>query len=343
MHIKKTLLVLIVCSGIHVAYACGNEYFTTMELPLKNGRLELLRVINGSDNEYAYWSYGFANDIRERRHTLAMQIDKAIPDGFTNRALTWRQMEKAFEKGVDHRLLSDYAWYELRVGEKQNAVKLLEKLYKKYPSEYNVLANLGTAYEVTGNNQKALELLRKAVAINPQSHHGSEWIHLKILEQKIAANPDYKQIIDLGAGDDFPQWMTGKRYNKPMPPDSLMIQIAYQLNERIAFIPAPDPIVGQLILDFGDIVAMKHSRDTAKLFYDKAVMYDSVLAAAVQMRMDTTQKQMAAEPITTTKKSYSFTWLYISAGLLILLAAFYFLFRGKDQPVTASQDNASGS
>lgn len=338
--LRKTLCLLIVCFGIQVAYACGNEYYATIELPLKDGRLNLRRVIHYGESELAYWTHGFGENIYDRRNTLAREIDKSVPYDFTRQGLTWKQMDKAFETGIDHRLLSDYAWYELRVGDKKNAVKLLEKLYEKYHSEYNVLANLGTAYEVTGNNQKALELLRKAVAINPQSHHSSEWIHLKILEQKIAGTPDYKQIIDLGAGGDFSQWMAGTRYDKPMPPDSLMVQLAYQLHERIGFIAAPDPVVGQLILDFGDIVAMKHSRETAKEFYARAIHYDSLLTAAVKIRMDTTIKQVEVEQVTATKRSSSLNSLYIAAAAMLLVATLYFVFRTKGQPVTATSDNA---
>ena len=50
---------------------------------------------------------------------------------------------------------------------------------KKYPNEYVVIANLGTTYELMGNNEKALEYIKKGMKLNPRSHNGSEWIHVE--------------------------------------------------------------------------------------------------------------------------------------------------------------------
>jgi tetratricopeptide (TPR) repeat protein len=200
--------------------------------------------------------------------------------------VTWNELQNAQDKGVDYKLLSDFAWYELRIGNQQNAVKLLEALYEKHPNEYNILANLGTSYEVIGKNEKALELLKKAVAINPASHRGSEWIHIKILEQKVSATPDYTQIINLGI-KDYKQWITEKSYTGSLPADSLMIQLAFQLHERISFIPNPDPIVGQLVLDFSDLVAINRKKKTESIpFYNYAVQYAPSLKEIARERVE---------------------------------------------------------
>jgi hypothetical protein len=53
-----------------------------------------------------------------------------------------------------------------------------------------VAANLGTALELLGNKEEALHWIREGIRRNPQSHEGTEWLHAKILEAKIAAQKD---------------------------------------------------------------------------------------------------------------------------------------------------------
>ncbi len=82
-------------------------------------------------------------------------------------------------------------------------------MYAQHPNDYSIIANLGTAYELTGNDEKALELIRKAVAINPNSHYNSEWIHVRILEEKVGKK-QYDKIIDLGF-TDYSKWIVDKQ------------------------------------------------------------------------------------------------------------------------------------
>ena len=323
----KTFLIAFSCFACSFASsACGNEYYTTAEMPLGNGKLNLRFLLKpAGKTQLPYWSSGFGEDIFVRRNELADQIAaKGIRIYTADGGVSWRGLEQALERNIDYKLLSDFAWYELRVGSKRNAVRLLERLYEKYPNEYNVMANLGTAYEVTGNNERALELLKQAVAVNPASHHGSEWIHINILEQKIKARPDYSRILDLQAGKDYALWLTGKVYDKPVVPDSLMVQLAYQLHERISFIPAPDPVVGHLLLDFADLVALARSRSEAKAFYEHAIHYEPPLAAAAHERMQSNGIVLHAEK----KETSGINGLYVGIAVLLAgLAAWLFIRR----------------
>lgn len=258
-------------------FACGNEYYTP-EMPLQKGKLDLnMLLFSERDMALSYWSNNIGDNIYAHRDSLYNAI-------FNNKArkykvrqkVSWAQIQTAIHNNTSYQLLSDFAWYELKLYNKANAVKLLEYLYSKHPGEYNIVANLGTAYEVTGNNKKALELLSKAVAIHPASHYGSEWIHIRILEQKLAEEPDYSKIINLQI-TDFNTWLTDKKYQYPQPADSLLKQIAYQLHERTSFIKPPDKIIGYLVFDFANIVAKEYGPWEAKIFYDYAVTYHSSL------------------------------------------------------------------
>lgn len=299
--LKKSLIALIVMTAPVVASACGNDYNSTgMYLPLNKGQVTLHAMLhNHGKSLMPYWSHGFGKNIVYRLKHLSTQVDAKAAARSKGASLSWADLERALKNNVDYKVLSDYAWAELRVGVKANAVKLLERLYEEYPEEYNIVANLGTAYEVTGKNEKALELLKKAVAINADSHHNSEWIHIKILEQKINKQPSHASIVDLKAGNDYAEWLATAKTNTDIQPDSLLNQLAFQLHERISFIKAPDKIVGQLVLDFADLVAVVHSREKAKEFYTFALKYDPLLKKGIDVRLKTTlpvDKPAAKEP-----------------------------------------------
>ena len=211
-------------------FPCGNEYVPVQEyIPVEKDSLLLSHLLPpGGQTGIPYWRHGFDKFAmtRQREDLYAAMTQSAhlYPENIQAKI---NKVIEALLKKDDYQLLSDYAWLELRTGDKQKAVALLEELYRRHPNEYNIAANLGTGYELTGNNEKAIELLKKAVAINPASHYGSEWLHIKILEEKIAAQPDYKKIIGLGI-TDYESYISNLNFKFPQPPDALKKQIAYQ-------------------------------------------------------------------------------------------------------------------
>ena len=303
---------------VQFTYACGNEYYQSIQLPLKHDSLLLSHLLIAPGKfDRPYWWNGFAENIAATRDSLySAMANKAgvYPESIGSKYATI--VQKLLIAG-EFKLLSDYAWYELRVGDKKRSLLLLEELYKKYPNEYNIVANLGTAYEVTGNNSKALELLKRAVEINPRSHYNSEWIHIKILEQKIAAQPDYKKIINLDI-NDFASWLRDNKYQFPQHPDSLKKQLAYQLHERISFIGPPDPVVAQLVLDFADIVAKHDGHAAAIPFYEYAPVYGKDDMKAIT----TSRKEISAQ----TKREIETTFRRASIIWAIPLLAFVLIF-----------------
>ena len=63
-------------------------------------------------------------------------------------------------------------------GRIDQAVEQLEALAKAQPDTYSVAANLGTAYELKGELALAHTWITRAMELNPQSHQGTEWLHL---------------------------------------------------------------------------------------------------------------------------------------------------------------------
>ena len=62
-------------------------------------------------------------------------------------------------------------------------------LERRYPGHHETAANLGTALELAGHDAPALQWIRIGIRRNADEHYGSEWLHVRILEAKIATTP----------------------------------------------------------------------------------------------------------------------------------------------------------
>jgi tetratricopeptide (TPR) repeat protein len=193
------------------AKPCGKEYYFNgdMELPIKDGFLDYYKIFISSSystkplphnvkpigvNAIPYWTpfirpqnievTNFVDKSYEKLKDSLMKIMKVSYDEIKltkdeNLAML------ALQKKIDYKLISDFAWKMARNGNYKAAERILLLLIAKHPNEYNLNANIGTVYELLGKNELALQYINKAMIIDPNSHYGSEWIHIKILEQKL--------------------------------------------------------------------------------------------------------------------------------------------------------------
>jgi tetratricopeptide (TPR) repeat protein len=304
---KKYLPLIILFFISNTCFACGNEYYRT-ELPLDSGKINFYYLLSDEDRDVKiinpYWVNGFGDDIYTDRDRLY----------------------KMYQKTQDYKYLSDYAWTLVKCGQTKEAISILDSLQIAHPNEYNILANLGTANEILGNNKKALDLLKKAVALNPNSHYGSEWIHLNILKYKLSKDSfPLEKIIDLGfLSYDMKQWYTDK-WTYRIPADSLLKSIAYQLHERIGFIGPKDTIIGRLVLDFADIVTKTKGIETALPFYDFALYYDNELYFEIRYRkIDIEKLKTGQSKAAAPYKEKNNTGAFL-AMLILLIPLAYFI------------------
>ncbi|HEX4264887.1 MAG TPA: tetratricopeptide repeat protein [Verrucomicrobiae bacterium] len=70
----------------------------------------------------------------------------------------------------------------IRLSQSEMAVKLLEPVVKKFPNDYGIHANLGTAYHLLGRYQDAEHEIARDLEINPDAHFGLEKYHLALLQ-----------------------------------------------------------------------------------------------------------------------------------------------------------------
>jgi tetratricopeptide (TPR) repeat protein len=172
-------------------------------------------------------------------------------------------------KNFDYRI--DYGVLLVLKGEYEKAEKLFLSIEKKKPGMYATAANVGTLYELMGKNELALQWIKKAVAIDPMSHNGSEWIHVKILEAKIGGDSlaTGRFLLNVNFG-------TGEVPVSDLKPDSLeklRLAIYYQLNERVYFIRPEDKIVAALMFELANVTWITGREKEAHAIYQLARDY----------------------------------------------------------------------
>lgn len=196
----------------------------------------------------------------ERSQSIRRQIEEQAPENRLNRV---EQLRSEMERG-DYRTKNDLAVALAHAGQAAEAVTLLEGIEREKPGLYVTAANLGTAYELVGNNTRALDWIRQGIQRNPDSHQGSEWLHVRILEAKLALEKDPSWLGDhsiLGfSGHALPQSVDirGNRGEK-LKLDGIKDALIYQLHERVQFVGAPDAVVGSLLYDLGLLIAEESS------------------------------------------------------------------------------------
>ncbi|TDP03831.1 tetratricopeptide repeat protein [Flavobacterium sp. 245] len=181
-------------------------------------------------------------------------------------------LEEGYVKTNDIDYLSDKGYVLIIQGKYKEALALYLNIEKIKPNRYSTASNLGTLYELMGENEKAYEWIKKAIKINPESHEGSEWLHLKILEAKIhkKQNPTGDFFINTNFGSEIiPKTNLGDEELSKLK-DALY----YQLNERISFIKPEDKIISVLLFELGNIAAIEdYDPDSASKVYELSKTY----------------------------------------------------------------------
>jgi tetratricopeptide (TPR) repeat protein len=172
----------------------------------------------------------------------------------------------------ENKALSDKSVALIKLRKVKEAQKILLNLYEKAPNEYNFVINLATSYELTGDVDKALMLTKKGLEINKNSHRGSEWFHVKVLEakQKMKNNPDWikeNKVLDV-------ELKTLKADKTTVGIQEIISDIGYQLTERVPFSPQNDILLANIFNEYGDILS-EFSVEMAYVAYGIGEKYDN--------------------------------------------------------------------
>ena len=169
----------------------------------------------------------------------------------------------------------------IHLGRIEEALAILEKLERTKPGSYDVAANLGTAYELMGDNDNAIKWISEGMKRNPESHFGTEWLHLKILRAKLAIKQDSiwsnnNSVLGIDwnlAGRDLSQVAVVDDQGLVHDAASVQKAIEYQLHERTEFVKPTDPTVASLLHDLSHLVRLSKSDEHGNMVFGGAQLY----------------------------------------------------------------------
>ena len=221
------------------------------------------------------WVRGTSNEgfVVEREGSNAAEgLERSL------KVSTRKRGEELLVKHRNGRSLDDrnnYAVGLVYLGRSEEAIQALNELEKERPGDYATAANLGTAYELAGKNTEALKWIREGLRRNPDSHRGSEWVHVAILEAKLANQKDPTYLQKHGVINLEP-FLSGKPVDFLTPEgkvksvEEVRDDMVYQLEERLQFVRSKEPIVAHLLFELGHLQEASVTLEVANRIYRMA-------------------------------------------------------------------------
>lgn len=264
------------------------------EVPVRLKTLMLAAAFAGS-------LLGFVAPSSACVNTFETRIEEHIASG--NQAGVAEEiarLEAAYREEPNLHHTNDLAVGRLLTGRYSEAISLLKEAEKRFPGQSIVAANLGTAYELSGNDAEALRWIREGVRRDPQEHDGTEWLHVEILEAKIALRRDPEwlrnnTVLGLNFGDAevpvMPARLPRNENGEARTPAEIGRAISYQMYERKRFVPPPNAVVADLYAARGDLsyamgrpARYRDSLGDPADDYAEALRYGAARQALVQRR-----------------------------------------------------------
>jgi hypothetical protein len=144
-------------------------------------------LLIGGTSSACLWIYGTTIDGFVGEHNL---MNPGTPQSLQKQMALMPSHEKKLFQHHEYTpddpaaRASDAAVQTLLRGDAGKAVERLKDIDFDYPGRYFIAANLGTAYELAGDDENALKWILEGIKCNPQSHMRTEWLHARILEAK---------------------------------------------------------------------------------------------------------------------------------------------------------------
>ncbi|MGY8770933.1 MAG: tetratricopeptide repeat protein [Pirellulales bacterium] len=103
------------------------------------------------------FSDGFGGDIHidNAHYYLLEKRDKT-----TNWEDIYQNLKTELETDDNYKKRSDMTVAMIHLGKTQQAIDILVELEEKHPGEYTIAGNLGTAYELVGENELAIKWIK---------------------------------------------------------------------------------------------------------------------------------------------------------------------------------------
>ncbi len=203
------------------------------------------------------------NSLREGPADATVEMFSQLPDHAKDDPVVAKEIEAVTAVGE---------------GKYDDGIAILLQIEKESPGRYSTASNLGTIYELKGENEAALKWISEGLIRNPNGHYGTEWLHKLILEAKvnIASDPKWLEshrVIEL---DESKLSDASYRFNYGSTAYSvkdLMDTLDFQLRERMVFVKPKDPIVADLLLTYSVLESHNGVVDVANELLDLSKLY----------------------------------------------------------------------
>jgi hypothetical protein len=139
---------------------------------------------------YGTDAHGHANEVTDDPAEYIERLAGNPHDLLERRNRHRDTLAEEVKQGGNYWSQNAYAVALIRVGEHDKAHDILNRLEKEHPGMYGTAANIGTLYELRGNDVEALKWIQEGIRRNKDAHFGTEWLHAKILEAKLAIAKD---------------------------------------------------------------------------------------------------------------------------------------------------------
>lgn len=221
---------------------------------------------------------GCVNQIRRDSVSEPIDLGGTSPEQFLGylvareSSLDWENTVNdltPFKRGSSIEQRNNVAVALLHMGRTKEAIEILVAIERMRPGLYHTATNLGTAYELNGQNADALKWIKEGIKRNPASHNGSEWLHVKILEAKIAIERDPNWLAAnsvLGISRQPNELVSHEisvvdHLGQPKGIVEIESALIYQLHERLKFVKPPEGVVANLLYDLGRILRITRSAE----------------------------------------------------------------------------------
>lgn len=182
------------------------------------------------------------------------------------------------------------------------AIRLFLAIERLHPGRHETAANLGTAVELMGRDTLALRWIREGIRRDAREHEGTDWLHARILEAKMALARDPHALDGRSvAGVTFvdtllpplPTSYPAGNDGRPVKPYELERAFSYQLRERLPFVPPKDAVVANLLMDWATLHLSGGSIEDAQAFYRLALRYGAHRRPLIDARLEYIAKTLA--------------------------------------------------
>ncbi len=266
-------------------------------------------------------------------NTFQNDIQMALREGDRAQAVEYvKRLETKARSNPTLEHMNDAAVGRLLIGGYAEAIEALHQTEQKYPGKAIVAANLGTAYELSGNLDEALRWISEGVERDPREHSGSEWLHVEILKARLALVGDPKWLeshtvlgLDTGTAERpvTPTSLPLDFAGKPRDLREIRAAISYQLHERTQFVKPPDLVVADLYATEGDLLWLMGKSATLNEFgglpvssYESALEWGSPRAELMKARVAAFNKNESVDQWL--PKSYAVSASDLPPGIVLV-------------------------